>query len=118
MTHKMKFSLDRYGVNLELVCRSDEGADCRLVCPEGCESWTIEHDAYGTYHCPHHTEFGISSGVKHKMVDSGECHICLWFNDDPSLIPELYDGTEFVIGEHEIVPLWQGPEEGYDWKEK
>lgn len=118
MTHKMKFYIDRYGIHAEPVCEAPEGSDCRIECPEHCESWVIQRDEEGPYHSPYDLEFGIESGVKHRMVDSNGCNICDWLNDDPSLIPELYDGKELVIGEREITPVWQGPEEGYLWREK
>lgn len=118
MTHKMKFYIDRYGIHVEPVCEAPEGSDCRLICDEHCESWVVERNEHGVFHRVWDDIGGTLTEERHLMVDSGECNICLWLNDDPTLIPELYDGKELVIGEREIVPVWQGLEEGYLWKEK
>lgn len=118
MTHKLKVSINRWTVDFGVKCESPEGSDCRLVCPEGCESWTVQRDEDGPYHVPFELEEDGNTFKRHRMVDSGKCNTALWLNDDPSLIPELYDGNEFVIGEHEITPVWSGPDEGYLWKEK
>jgi hypothetical protein len=43
-------------------CHADEGGDCRLTCPAGCESWNIgDHE--------------------HELVDAGKCLVIEWLEE-------------------------------------
>ena len=91
------------------VCHEPHGANCRLICAEGCEEWTIAHDSEGPFH-------SVPIGWRHRMVDAGKCQAVLWLEQDPSVTPDLAaDGTEpFEIGRFGIRPVWTGC--GVEWK--
>ena len=118
MSHKLIAKLGRFGtVEWEALCTEPKGAECRLVCEEGCESWSsVLYDEDGPYH--HQDLFDyfehkklVGDGPKHRMVDSGNCNVCLWLNDDPSLIPELHEGLEtFTLAEFAINTRFNGDE--------
>lgn len=118
MSHSIIATLDRGGyLRWEARCNEPEGARCRLDCGEGCESWRIERDDQGHFHTVE--TFDGQPTIRHDMIDSGQCAICDWLNADQSLIPELYDGREdMVLANLEIVPTWEGPEEGFTWESK
>jgi hypothetical protein len=67
--HRVEWRLDRDVVVGSLVCDAPEGADCRLVCKEGCESWPCGHDL---------EDNGCCNAVEWiDQYDLAECH---WTN--------------------------------------
>ena len=92
------------------VCREPHGANCRLICAEGCTYYSgIAHDSEGPFH-------RVSGGRRHRMLDAGECQAVLWLEQDPGTIPEqAADGTDlFEIGRFPIRPVWTG--DGVEWQ--
>ena len=92
------------------VCHERDGANCRLVCAEGCTYYSgIAHDSEGPFH-------SVPIGWRHRMVDAGECQAVLWLEQDPGTTPELAeDGTApFEIGRFPIRPVWTGC--GVEWQ--
>lgn len=120
MSHSIIAVLERGGtIRWEARCTAPEGAKCRLDCPEGCESWNVEHDEQGYFHMtsPFDSLDG-SPAARHDLVDSGQCNTCDWLNADPSLMPELYNGRYMVLASIPITTRWEGSEEGVTWKPK
>ena len=92
------------------VCREPHGANCRLICAEGCTHYSgIAHDGEGPFH-------SVPIGWRHRMIDAGECQAVLWLEQDPGVTPELAeDGTDpFEIGRFGIRPVWTGC--GVEWQ--
>lgn len=53
--HSIAWMLDDDWLTGTVTCHAAEGADCRMMCPEGCESWDlIDHE--------------------HTLVDAGKCN--------------------------------------------
>ena len=68
------------------VCLNGDGADCRLVCSEGCEEWpAITRDSGGAFHGVYSHDG--SPVDRHRMLDAGECQAVLWFEQDPGATP-------------------------------
>ena len=85
------------------VCLNGDGADCRLVCSEGCEEWpAITRDSGGAFHGVYSHDGSLVD--RHRMLDAGECQAVLWFEQDPGATPELAeDRTDrFEIGRFPI----------------
>lgn len=92
------------------VCHEPHGANCRLICAEGCTYYSgIAHDSEGPFH-------RVPIGWRHRMVDAGECHAVAWLEEDPGATPGLAeDGTDlFEIGRFPIRPVWTGC--GVEWQ--
>ena len=92
------------------VCHEPHGANCRLICTEGCTYYSgFAHDSEGPFH-------SVPIGRRHRMVDAGECQAVLWLEQDPAATPEMAaDGTEpFEIGRFPIRPVWTGC--GVEWQ--
>jgi len=89
VTHRVQWHIDRYGVRGSLVCDAPEGAECRMGCPSGCESWPCDH----------------------QPEDQGECQILPWI--DNSEVVDCYVGERAPVRDGPIVLEWTG--EGYDW---
>jgi hypothetical protein len=55
-----------------VTCHATEGADCRLICSEGCDGWNItDHE--------------------HELVDQGKCNFVEWMDAEGLL--ESHVGT-------------------------
>ena len=91
------------------VCREPHGANCRLICAEGCTYYSgIAHDSEGPFH-------SVPIGWRHRMVDAGECHAVLWLEGDGASMPELCaESGRFEIGRFGIRPVWTG--DGVEWQ--
>ena len=51
--HEMTVTHDPYmgGAEYTVTCHEREGADCRLVCEQGCDEWsTVRRDEHGPFH--------------------------------------------------------------------
>ena len=100
------------------VCHEPYGANCRLVCGEGCEEWAdVIHDGDGLFHS-FPVMFGKDGSLtgRHRMMDGGECQAVLWFEQDGATIPELAvdKGSLFEIGRFPIHLIWDGS--GFEWQ--
>ena len=108
--HEMVVTHDRDVATYTPVCHEPCGANCRLICAEGCVYWPgIAHDGDGAFH-------SVSGGRRHRMIDSGECQAILWLEEDDASMSELAeDGTDlFEIGRFPIRPVWTGC--GVEWQ--
>lgn len=101
------------------VCHEPYGANCRLVCidgcGDGCGDWSdTTHDSEGASHGVHGYDGSLIE--RHRMIDAGKCQVVLWFEEDPGSTPELAeDGTAlFEIGRFPIHPAWT--EDGIKWR--
>lgn len=89
--HSVSWWIDDDWIQGTMTCNATEGADCRLMCPEGCESWDVmDHE--------------------HPLVDQGKCNFVQWM--------EAEDMTEAHVGSHALVdgfvtPEWDG--DHYVW---
>ena len=102
--HEMVVTHDCDVATYTPVCHEPCGANCRLICAEGCTHYSgIAHDSEGPFH-------SVPIGWRHRMVDAGECQAVLWLEQDPGVTPELAeDGTDlFEIGRFGIRPVWTG----------
>jgi hypothetical protein len=60
--HSVSWLLSDDWIEGTVTCHATEGADCRLDCPEGCESWDcVDHE--------------------HALVDSGHCLVVEWLEN-------------------------------------
>ena len=99
------------------VCHEPYGANCRLVCAEGCEGRPAFTRAGGeAFHTAYRYRHDGLPIERHRMVDSGECQAVRWLEEDPGTTPELAaDGTDpFEIGRFSIRPVWTG--DGVEWQ--
>ena len=93
-------------VQYAIRCHEPEGADCRIYCPESCETWHIRRDDTGPYHV-------TDGGVRHDLVSYwGGCIADEHWLNDPS--PEfVWCRTPRVIGRVPVTPVWG--DEGMEW---
>lgn len=113
--HEMVVTHDRDVAVYTAACLDSDGADCRLVCGEGCEEWPdITRDSDGAFHVVYSDDGSLVE--RHRMLDSGECQAVLWLEQDPGVTPELAeDGTDrFEIGRFPIRTVWTGG--GVEWQ--
>ena len=89
--HSIAWMLDDDWLTATVTCHAVEGADCRMVCPEGCESWNL------AYH-------------KHELVDAGRCLVVEWLDNQG--IQESHVGSHAPIDGF-IEATWDG--DGYTW---
>lgn len=67
-----------------VTCHATEGADCRVQCLDGCESWSaVDHE--------------------HPLVDQGTCNFVEWMEAADSV-------TEAHVGDHALVDGFIDPE--------
>lgn len=76
--HSVAWEHDYEDIACHVTCHASEGADCRLVCPENCESWSVaDHE--------------------HDLIDHGQCLFVEWMEaEDGGLM--AYGG-----GDHPVV---------------
>ena len=71
--HELTVTIDNEGdLNLRIECNAVEGAQCRLLCEEGCEEFSYEDH-------------------QHPLVDSGECMPLVYIHNQDSVL-EAYEG--------------------------
>jgi hypothetical protein len=93
VTHTVQISGDRWNDRpaLTFTCDAAEGADCRLTCPQGCDTWEL----------PDH---------EHTLVDAGECLVVTWLQEGD----ETYGGKDgALLASVPIEVEWTGG--GYLW---
>lgn len=85
-THQVKWYVDdmAYG---KLECLAPPGADCRLVCVEGCESWPC-------------------GDPPHALMDNGVCNAVEWI--DNTDLGECHTGGEESIRNGVVTVEWDG----------
>lgn len=93
--HFMEFHLDQQSLDLKAKCMGSAGAQCRLECSGGCETYPCEHD--------------FTDG----KYPEGECNITLFLNADPAELLEYYDGSRVLLAMRAIEPVWG--DDMYDW---
>lgn len=106
--HRIDWFFDNDYASPELVCEEPPGADCRLTnagCD--CESIKLERDQDGT---PYH----MVEDARHEMTTQEECNVILFLEEDTADHAE--QGQRFLIGSHEIEPVWGG--DYYEWRRK
>lgn len=105
--HFLDLTLDAAsGLSAEARCTAPKGADCRLVCDVGCETFVIERDAAGN---PWHIE---DEAPLHRMHDAGHCNVVEYLNAEPADIPDLHQGAPVRISVA-VTPVWEG--DFYAW---
>ena len=113
--HEMIVAHDGGGAIYTTVCHESHGADCRLVCGDGCEDWPdITRDSGGAFHGVYGHDGSLIG--RHRMLDVGECQAVLWFEQDPGVTPELAEDKTYLfeIGRFPIRPVWAGG--GVEWQ--
>jgi len=111
--HFITWTHDQDCVQAQATCTAPEGADCRLICPEGCESWSIDHDEGGKpFHRTGHFE-DDGTEVRHAM-EASDCNVVEFLNIDGSINELSTDASPFVIGTIAIEESWEG--DYYSWK--
>ena len=76
-----------------VTCHATEGADCRLICPQQCEAWTI------TDH-------------KHELIDNGKCSFVEWMENMDD-VAECHVGNDHALVDGFITPEFDG--DHYVW---
>ena len=91
--HKITWTHRSDYVTTEVTCTAQEGADCRMSCVGGCDSWELNDHA-------------------HALADQGHCNAVEWFVG-------FGDPVEFFAGP-EGTPVHAGPVDvrwnGHDWE--
>lgn len=121
--HVIVWEFDVDTVTSRVVCLEDAGADCRLTSASpdcDCEAWgQIERRADGTvWHAltEGYRDLTLPRDVPqwHEVKACNECNVAAFMNEDPSLIPELGQGSEsFELARTAIEPVWVG--DFYEW---
>lgn len=90
MSHTINWRIEQEFITGRLVCTEPPESDCRMVCPEGCESWPCEHE----------------------LVDGGACNPIEFIeNSDGPVF--CYGGPEAPLRDGEVVFTWNG--DYYEW---
>lgn len=114
--HVMRWTYDDGRVSAEAVCNMPPGSDCRLTSVScECEQWgEIQRRDDGTiWH--HILDYGDSiEPVWHEVKPQDDCNICLFINESGCAEELTARGTEFVIADTPIRPVWQF--DGCDWE--
>jgi hypothetical protein len=92
-THSMRLTIEVGSVVADWTCIADEGAACRMTCPEGCETWDDDH-------------------WPHRLVDKGECNAVEWLDNDAW--DETYGGDPEHLRSGPVEVWWNG--DGYSWR--
>ena len=93
MSHRVEYRISGPDVWALLKCDEPEGAQCRLICPDGCESWPCEHE----------------------LVDAGHCNE-IEFIGNAGLALEFREGTEETgVVDGEVTINWDG--DMYVWSQ-
>lgn len=113
-THFISWTHDQDCVRALATCTAPEGADCRLICPQGCESWSTERNEDGQpFHRTGHMDDGGHVEVRHPLVGS-DCNVVEFLNVDGDLDELSTNASSFVIGTIAIEETWEG--DYYSWK--
>lgn len=93
MTHRVEYRISDGDVWALLRCDESEGAPCRLICPEGCESWP----------CPH------------ELVDAGYCNEIEFIGNAGPALEYREGGAETGVADGEVTIRWDG--DMYVWSQ-
>lgn len=101
------------GAEYTVTCHEREGADCRLVCEQGCDEWsTVRRDEHGPFHLVN--DDPADEPVQHRMTDAGQCSVVDWLRNDDAGISDLGVSPAFEVGRFPIRPVWTG--HSYGWE--
>lgn len=88
MSHRVEYRISDGDVWALLKCDEPEGAQCRLICPEGCETWPCVHELTDAGYCNQINYIGtcgpaleFREGREETGVVDGEITI-RWSDDD------------------------------------
>ena len=113
--HEMTVTHDPYmgGAEYTVTCHEPPGADCRLVCEQGCDEWsTVRSREHGPFHIVNADP--TDEAVRHRMVDAGHCNAAEWLTNDAAGIADLGVSPAFEVGRFPIRPVWAG--HSYVWE--
>ena len=113
--HELTVTHDPYmgGADYTATCHEREGADCRLVCEQGCDEWsTVRRDEHGPFHLVN--DDPADEPVQHRMTDAGQCSVVDWLRNDDAGIADLGPGSGFEIARFPVRVSWAG--DGYGWE--
>jgi hypothetical protein len=113
--HEMTVTHDPYmgGTEYTVTCHEPSGADCRLVCAEGCAEWSeVKRDSTGPHHLVNADP--TDEAVRHRMVDAGHCNAAEWLTNGDAGIADLGVSPAFEVGRFPIRPVWTG--HSYVWE--
>ena len=89
--HSVVWTMDDDWLTGKITCHAAPGADCRLVCPEGCDEWdAVDH--------------------QHPLADCGTCNAATWIEEDGVL--ECHRGRG-PVRDGFVQVEWTGG--GYTW---
>lgn len=91
--HHVHWVIEKEWITGVVTCAAPEGAECRLICAQGCESWPCDIEG-------------------HSLVDSGACNAIEWLGMNAELA-ESYVGDAHALTDGVIIPHWTG--DGYTW---
>ena len=113
--HEMTVTHDPFmgGAEYTVTCLEREGADCRLVCEQGCDEWsTVRRDEHGPFHLVN--DDPADEPVQHRMTDNGQCNAVDWLRNADAEIADPGVGSGFEIARFPVRVLWAG--DGYRWE--
>lgn len=110
--HTVEWTLEAgYGVHGKLVCHEPEGADCRLVCPKGCELYMIERDERGPYHMAYvPVEVSLTEQQRHDLTPYLPGCVVVEWGAESGGPGELYDGEDCPPRNGPIEVWWESEE--------
>lgn len=88
--HTIEWRIEPEHVWGQLRCTAPEGAECRLTCPMGCESWPCSH----------------------PLEDGGTCNPIEWIENSDGAVT-AYGGQETALRDGPIEFNWEG--DWYEW---
>ena len=101
--HSIKTTIDAYGIHWGFECSAPVGARCRLICEQGCESWSFGTEKLS----PEESYHG-----GHTYADDGNCKLVEFIELDEAEIYEkagfVEDDASWVIHPGPVKLLWNG----------
>ncbi|MBF4578917.1 hypothetical protein [Frigoribacterium sp. VKM Ac-2530] len=113
--HTLELTIDhRHGISHKFRCIAPEGANCRLVCPDGCEEFsvgshlteTLGDDRDWLQPLPEQERAALTR--RHTLIDGGDCNPLLFLENDEAELWELYDGEPTGARAGHVALTWNG----------
>ncbi|WP_235738961.1 hypothetical protein [Nocardioides alcanivorans] len=111
--HEIAWEFDRECVEARCVCTSPPDANCRLSCPDDCETYgeIIRHEDVTL-------DGKVAKWITHDdcraVMQPGECNVELFLNEGGCIKELALGGPRFTIARTPIRPVWEG--DFYEWE--
>ena len=110
--HSIRWTIDSYSINGELICSAPPEAECHLSTDCSCETWG-EIETADDGHRYHAVDHGDEGEVRHYMTAKPAwCNIAEWINSDGALDCADIEGS-ILLAETPVETYWCG--DFYQW---